>query len=128
MDDYSSPAFFQAFTRFACDAGYPKSVFVDRGSQILKTYNNAKINFHDTKYKLHYDIDVEFELCPGDGHNYNGKVERKIREIKHSLVKSYNDQRLSVLQWETVSAEIANCINDLPILLGNYVSDFELWT
>jgi len=98
MDDYSSPAFFQAFTRFACDAGYPKSVFVDRGSQILKTYNNAKINFQDTKYKLHYDVDVEFELCPVNGHNYNGKVERKIRKIKHSLVKSYNDQRLSLLQ------------------------------
>ena len=125
MDDYSSPAFFQAFTRFACDAGYPKSVFVDRGSQILKTYNNAKINFNDMKYKLHYNVDVEFELCPVDGHNYNGKVERRIREIKQSLTKSYNDQKLSVLQWETVASEIANCINDLPISLGNYVSDFE---
>uniref|UniRef100_A0A7M5XN02 Integrase catalytic domain-containing protein n=1 Tax=Clytia hemisphaerica TaxID=252671 RepID=A0A7M5XN02_9CNID len=125
MDDYSSPAFFQAFTRFACDTGYPKSIFVDRGSQILKTYNNTTINFHDTKYKLHYHVDVEFELCPVDGHNYNGKVERRIREIKRSLTKSYNDQRLSVLQWETVASEISNCINDLPISLGNYVSDFE---
>ena len=125
MDDYSSPAFFLAFTRFVCDSGYPKLVFVNRGSQIMKTFNNAKINFQDTKYKLHYDVDVEFKLCPVDGHVYNGKVERKIREIKQSITKSYNDQRLSVLQWETVSAEIANSINDLPISLGNYVSDFE---
>ena len=100
---------------------------VDRGSQIPKTYNNAKINFNDMKYKIHYNVDVEFELCPVDGHNYkyNGKVERRIREIKQSLTKSYNDQKLSVLQWETVASEIANCLNDLPILLGNYVSDFE---
>ena len=32
MDDYSSPAFIQAFTRFACDSGYPKTLYVDRGS------------------------------------------------------------------------------------------------
>jgi hypothetical protein len=125
MDDYSSPSFYQAFIRFACDSGYPKTLFVDRGSQIVKTCNQARLNFQDTRFKLHHDVEVEFKLCPVGGHNYNGKVERKIREIKSSLEKSCDNQRISLLQWETLSAEISNSINDLPLSLGNNVSDFE---
>ena len=33
---------------------------------------------------------------------------------------------MPVLQWETISAEISNAINDLPLALGNTVGDFEL--
>ena len=36
-----------------------------------------------------------------------------------------NKERLSVLQWETLSSEIANTINDLPLALGNVIGDFE---
>ena len=32
---------------------------------------------------------------------------------------------LSVIQWETCAAEIANRINDLPLAIGNFVSGFE---
>ena len=32
---------------------------------------------------------------------------------------------MSVLKWETISAEVSNAVNDLPLALGNIVSDFE---
>ena len=35
------------------------------------------------------------------------------------------NERLSVLQWETLSSVIANAISDLPIGLGNIISDYE---
>ena len=54
-----------------------------------------------------------------------GKVERKIQEVKCSIERSYDKQKLSILQWETVAAEIANAVNDMPLALGNTVSDFE---
>ena len=54
----------------------------------------------------------------------HGKVERKIRQTKELLEKSVLNQRLSVLQWETVGPEITNAINDLPSALGKLVSDF----
>ena len=41
------------------------------------------------------------------------------------MERSYDKQRLSIIQWETVASEIANTINDLPLALGNLVSDFE---
>ena len=68
---------------------------------------------------------VDFATCPVGGHNYNGKVERRIKHVKESLEKTISNQRLSVLQWETISAEVSNAINDLPLALGNIVSDFE---
>jgi len=56
----------------------------------------------------------------------HGKVERKIKEIKKSIEKSYGNERLSHIQWETVVAEVANTINNLPLALGNTTSDFEI--
>ena len=45
--------------------------------------------------------------------------------VKESLEKTISNQRLSVLQWETSAAEVLNAINDLPLALGNIVSDFK---
>ena len=98
---------------------------IDEGSQLIKGCDNMRISFIDTKEKLHRDMLVDFATCPVGGHNYNGKVECRIRHIKESLKKTISNQRLSVLQWETVSAEVLNAINDLPLALGNIVSDFE---
>ena len=84
-----------------------------------------KLDFLDAKFKFHKDVGVEFQVCPVGGHNINGKVERKIRIIKESIEKNILNERLSIIQWETLSSKIANNINDLPLGLGNNVSDFE---
>ena len=125
MEDYSSISFIQSFIRLSCEVGYPKLLLADGGSQIVKSFDTMKLTFTDIKNRLHRDVGVEFELCPVGGHNVNGKVERMIREIKKSLAKSVSNERLSVLQWETVAAEVSNSINDLPLALGNATSDFE---
>ena len=55
----------------------------------------------------------------------NGRVERKIREIKGSITKRLENERISLLQWETLVSEIANTINDLQLATGNITSQFE---
>ena len=115
MDDYSSTAFIQSFIRFSCDVGYPKILLPDEGGQLMKGGQSMKLNFQDIKFKLHCDVAVEFEVCSVGGHNMHGKVERKIREIKLSIEKTLHNERLSILQWETVCAEISNSINNLPL-------------
>ena len=55
----------------------------------------------------------------------HGKVERKIQTIKQSIEKELNNQRLSLIQWETLGSQIANSINNLPLGLGNKVADLE---
>ena len=84
-----------------------------------------KLNFQDIRFKLHRDVAVEIEVVPVGGHNMNDKVERMIREVKISLEKDIQNERLSLLQWETLVTEIANRINDLPLALGNVTSDYE---
>ena len=68
---------------------------------------------------------VEFSVCPVGGHNFHGRVERKIRSIRESIERSAHLARLSVLQWETLGAEIANTINNLPVAIGNQTEDLE---
>ena len=55
----------------------------------------------------------------------HGKVEIKIHEVKKLIEKTVLNEQLSDIQWETCAAEIANRINDLPLALGNIVSEFE---
>ena len=112
MEDYTNAAFIQAFTRFSCKVGYSKKFLPDEGSQLIKGCTSMEIS---------QNIKINFETCPVGGHNMHGKVERKIQEVKKSIEKTMLNERLSIIQWETCAAEIANRINDLPLALGNMV-------
>lgn len=125
MEDYSSNAFLQAFTRFSCEVGYPKRLLTDEGSQLVKACETLQFDYHDIQWRLFTEHHVEFDTCPVGGHNMNGLVERKIREIKSSISKSISNQRLSILQWETFSARAANSINDLPLGVRDYNGNLE---
>ena len=125
MDDYSTISFVQAFIRLSCEVGYPKILLTDEGSQLLKACKTMEFDFHDVKQKLYTGHNVEFDVCPVGGHNMHGRVERKIKEIKASIEMSFTNQRLSVIEWETVAAEISNGINDLPIGFRNWSADLE---
>ena len=125
MEDYSTPSFIQAFIRLSCDVGYPKVLLIDEGSQLKKGCESMLISFRDTKMKLNRDFHVEFDTCPVGGHYFHGKVERKIRSIRESLERCMNNERLSILQWETLAAQVANSLNNMPIALTNSVSDLE---
>ena len=74
-----------------------------------------RISFTDIKGKLHWGMMGDFATCPVGGHNYNGKVECRIKHVKESLEKTFSNQLLSVLQWETIAAEVSNAMNDLPL-------------
>ena len=55
----------------------------------------------------------------------HGKVERKFKSIQESMTKMLEHKRLSIIEWETIGDEIANCVNDLPLAIGNVVSDLQ---
>ena len=46
-------------------------------------------------------------------------------DIQESIEKGLKDHMLSVIQWETVAAEVANCINDFPLGYDSFISDLE---
>ena len=100
-------------------------MLTDEGSQLIKGCEGMLLNFRDAQNKLFTNMEVELEVCPVGGHNMHGKVERKIKSIRESMDKTITNERLSILQWETIGSQIANSINDLPLGLGNNVTDLE---
>ena len=125
MESYNTSSFLQAFMRFCCEVGYPKRVLVDKGSQLVQGCESVRLDIQDLKFHLHKDASVELSVCPVGGHNMHGKVERRIRQVRESLSKALSNQRLGILQWETLSATIANSINNLPLTLGSKKADLD---
>ena len=93
MDTYDSNSFILAFTRFPCEVAYPNILLLDESSQLIKGCKNRKLNFQDIRHQHHVNVNVEFVLCSVEGHNMNGKVERKIREIKGLISKLLENAR-----------------------------------
>ena len=119
MEFYSTGSFISAFTRFASQNGYPKILLPDQGKNIESGARNVEIDWIDVKGNLHRSYGLEVETCGVGGHHQHGKVERKIRQIKETFMKGFNNVRISVLQWQTVAAETSNTINNLPIGTGS---------
>ena len=125
MEGYDTTQFLFSFSRFGCEVGFPKFVFVDSGSQLVSGCENMVISMCDVGANLNREYGIEFEVCPVGGHNFHGRVERKVRNVKESLYKGVGNARISTLEWETLAAEIGNSINNLPIVIGNETEDLE---
>ena len=125
LEDYSTDAFVQGFVRFACRFGYPKYVLPDPGSQLVKGCESMRYSFSDTKQKLSFEYGVNYAVSPVGAHYTHGKVERKIREVKKCVQIKVENERLSVIQWETLMQQISNSINNLPIGLRNKCENIE---
>ena len=125
MEDYSTDSFVSGFIRFSCRFGYPKYVLPDYGSQLVKGCEDMTYSFTDVKQKLSTEHGVDFRPCPVGAHYIHGKVERKIREVKKSVQVRVHNERLSILQWETLMQQVSNSINNHPIGLRNYTRDLE---
>ena len=124
MEDYATNSFVLAFVRFCCKVGFPGKLLPDAGSQLIKGCETMSISFYDVHNKLS-EFGVDFEPCPVGAHYMHGKVERKIKDVKASFSKCLHNERLSIIRWETLGDQIANCINNLPIGLGNVTKDLE---
>ena len=64
MASYSTSAFLLGFIRFSCSVGYPKILFPDEGSHLVKGCKEMQLNFTDIRHKLSIEYGVEFEVCP----------------------------------------------------------------
>ena len=127
MDTSDSNPFIIKFTRFSCKAGYRKILLLSKGSQLIKECKTMKLNFQEIRHQLHVIINVEFELYPVGGRNMNVRVKEKTKKVKGLITELLENERILLpLQLETLASEIAHTIIDLPLALGNIVSQFEI--
>ena len=86
MEDYSTTSFIQGFVRFSCRYGYPRHLLPDSGSQLIKGCEDMQYSYVDSRQVLSVEYGVDFSPCPVGSHYFHGRVERKIREVKKSVV------------------------------------------
>ena len=125
MEDYSTDSFVEGFIRFSCRHGYPRYVLPDAGSQLVKGCKNSTYSFIDSKQRLSIEYGVDYSPCPVGAHYVHGRVERKIQEIKKSVQICAHNERLSIVQWDTLMAQISNSINNMPIGLKHRTSNLD---
>ena len=115
MEDYSTDSVVLGYIRHSSGYGYAKYILPDAGSQLIKSCEDMRYSFTDTKNKLHHEFGAEYSACPVDAHYDHGKVERKIKEVKKSVQISTEGEKLSYIQWETLMQQISNSMNNMPI-------------
>lgn len=74
--DGSTTSFLQAFTRLACEVGFPKKLLIDEGSQLVKGCESMQFDFQNIKHQLFKKMEVVFDTILVGGHNVHGGVER----------------------------------------------------
>ena len=84
-----------------------------------------KLDIRDIKSRLLSNVNVEFEVCPDGNVICMGKLNERFKKWRSQSREPFFHERLSVIQLETCAKEIAYKIKDLPLALGNVVSDFE---
>ena len=98
--------------------GYPELLQPDEGSQLVKGCKTMILRFVDIKHRLSTEYSVGFEVCPVGAHYMHGEVERKVRQVKRSIMINMQSNRLSVLEWESLVSQVTFGINNLPLGLG----------
>ena len=125
MQQYTTEAFLQAFTRFGARYCYPHKLFIDQGSQLMKAAKDMEICLVDAERELNvkYRTGIEYECCPAADHSAHGVVERSIKEVKKLYLQLYDGLKLDIMSYETAFLYIANELNQFPICLGNKTSN-----
>ena len=127
MQKYSSDAFLQAYMRFACTRGHPAKLFIDSGSQLVKTCNDIEYSWMSIVDHLsrHHGTGIQHEICPVGGHNFHGTVERSIKEVKKLFDLTFSGLKLDILSYETNFQWISNELNNLPICTSGRYKNLE---
>lgn len=80
-----------------CRGPLPQGLLLDEGSQLIRGCSYMTLTFKDIRHQLHVKVNAEFKLFRVGGHNMNGTVNKKIREMKGSVLKSLENERKLLL-------------------------------
>ena len=61
------------------------------------------ISFIDLKHKLNVEYGIDIKMCPVGAHYMHGRAEGKIQQVQKSMMQQMNNEKLSIIQWETAS-------------------------
>ena len=127
MVGYDTDNFLMALQRHIYRYSVPLQIRIDAGSQLVKGLKDARICVADVAKSLNAETGsaIAFKIAPPGAHNWNGMVERSIKEIKGIINTVFKGRSFSVLQFETALGYIAAELNNLPYCLGNRYTNLD---
>ena len=102
--------------RLACEIGFPSQVYIDQDRASMCSLGNAEYDLRNLQLTLERKYGVEFKVCPVQGHNVHGQVERVIRSVQESFTDSgLLNARYHATGLQTLCKIIENQYNNLPL-------------
>ena len=119
LEGLTTQAVIQALERHASRFGVPAQMFVDSGTQLEKL-QDAQFQLRDvclTMGTQRFNVTV---VTP-KAHQQQGRVEAKVKNIRKMLQawSTSTDECNTLIGWETLFAQVASAINDVPIARGS---------
>ncbi len=127
MIGYDTDNFLLAFQRHIYRYGTPVEVRIDAGSQLVKGLKEMKVVLADIAKTINIEngSSLSFRIAPPGAHNWNGIVERSIKEIKKITNTVFKGRYFSAIQFETALGFVANELNNLPLCLRDKSTNLD---
>ena len=127
LENYSAIAFTEAYTRHTAQYNHPMRLYIDAGTQLVKSCKQMKFSLTDWTESLNtkYNVGIDYQVCPVAAHHAHGVVERSIREVRRLFDTIYAGQKLSLLGYETAFSYISSELNNMPIVTGTGFKDLD---
>ena len=103
-------------TRLSCEVGTPANLLIDQEASLMKSLREGEVDLLNIKLEIQRRAGVNFEVCPVQGHNHHGLVERKIKSAHLGLEKcGAGKLRLHATGAQSLVKVIENDLNNTPL-------------
>ena len=116
MEGLATRHVIQALERHSARYAVPRKVYVDNGTNLVKL-RDVSFSLRDFSFNLLDACGIEVLVSVAKAHEDQGRVERRVRELRASLEKLRDSvpPPKTHIAWETTFAQISNQLNDLPM-------------
>ena len=102
--------------RLGCEVGLPAKMFIDQDRASMCGFRSVEFDLRNLQLTLERKYGMEFEVCPVQGHNMHGQVERVIKSVQESFVDSgLLAGRYHSTGLQTLCKIVENQYNNLPL-------------
>lgn len=120
VDDYSSSAFLNAFSRFCARRGLPQSIYSDNGINFvgadreLALAHRAAIQDPNFQNRTATD-NVLWHFIPPSAPHFGGIWEAGVKSVKHHLRRVLGSHTLTYEEFTTLLCRVEACLNSRPL-------------
>ena len=106
VEGHSAEQLADGLTRLTCEVGVPAKLLIDQDSALINCLREGDIGLLNFEPSMRSRTQIQFELCPVQGHNMHGLVGSKIKFVQDSFRHSSNSSILTSIAVHTAVNKI----------------------